>query len=150
MTRVVALQAWSNGSITMEEKQIADLQDALAAELIAQGIVAPTALPAITPDDAGKVLTANDSGVWVAQNPSSGGGVLVVTGTYIDRVLTLDKTWQEIHDAFISNGAVISIGDGEIFESTLVTKVTADSGVYQVVAENAYTASSASGYPALT
>lgn len=33
----------------------------------------------------------------------SGGGVLVVTNTNG----TLDKTWQEIHDAFVSGGCLI-------------------------------------------
>jgi hypothetical protein len=40
------------------------------------------------------------NGVWktapLNDSPSSGGGVLVVTDTNG----TLDKTWQEIHDAF--------------------------------------------------
>ena len=145
MTRVVALQAWSNGSITMEEKQIADLQDALAAELIAQGIVAPTALPAITPDDAGKVLTANDSGVWVASLPSSGGGVLVVT----DTEGTLDKTWQEIHDADL---AIIRITDvnNEMFKMVTMA-IIRKNNTYDIVDmyETTYSASSASGYPVL-
>ena len=56
---------------------------------------APSGMPAVTEQDAGKVATVNNSGVWVAANPSSGGGVLVVTDTNG----TLDKTWQEIHDA---------------------------------------------------
>lgn len=57
--------------------------------------VKPAELPAVTDVDAGKVLTVNNSGVWVAANPSSGGGALVVT----DTDGTLDKTWQEIYDA---------------------------------------------------
>ena len=56
---------------------------------------APSGMPSVTEQDAGKVATVNNSGVWVAANPSSGGGVLVVTDTNG----TLDKTWQEIHDA---------------------------------------------------
>ena len=97
--RVVALKAFSTGTLTMEEKQIADLPDALAEELIAQRIVAPTALPGITDADDGKVLTA-DSGVWVAANPSSGGGVLVVNAEFDgESTYTLDKTWQECKDA---------------------------------------------------
>lgn len=59
-------------------------------------------LPPVTSADDGKVLTAN-SGVWVAASPS-GGGVLVVT----DTAGTLDKTWQEIHDA---EAAIISLSN---------------------------------------
>ena len=56
---------------------------------------APSGMPSVTEQDAGKVATVNNSGVWVAANPSSGGGVLVVT----DTDGTLNKTWQEIVDA---------------------------------------------------
>lgn len=38
--KVVALVAWSNGTISMDEKSVLDIEDALAAELIAQGICA--------------------------------------------------------------------------------------------------------------
>lgn len=146
--RVVALKAWSNGSISMEERQIAELPDALAMSLIAQGIVAPTALPEITDADDGKVLTA-DSGVWVAQTPASGGGVLVVTGTNG----TLDKTWQEIHDAMLSSGAAIVLDDNT---AESVVSVGIEKGDYSVIVLNVsdsewytYAASSADGYPTL-
>lgn len=46
---------------------------------------------------------------------SSGGGVLVVH----DNDGTLDKTWQEIHDAMLTGGAVISN-----IEGSLVTAIT--------------------------
>lgn len=107
-------------------------------------------LPEITDADDGKVLTAN-SGVWVAANPSSGGGVLVVTET--DG--TLDKTWQEIHDAGFS---VLNYGVGIYTTSFIIS----NGSVYRVVFchaysdkgtvyvdERVYTASSASGYPEL-
>lgn len=60
-------------------------------------------LPAIESGDAGKVLTVNadeDAAVWAT--PGGGASVLVVHGD--DG--TLDKTWQEIHDAMVSSGAV--------------------------------------------
>lgn len=43
MTKVVALQTWSNGTITMDEKSVLDIEDALASDLIAKGIVADAA-----------------------------------------------------------------------------------------------------------
>ena len=38
--RVVALKAFSTGTLTMEEKQVKEIPGELAAELIEQGIVA--------------------------------------------------------------------------------------------------------------
>lgn len=108
MTKVVALVAWSNGNVTMEEKGVYDIKDALATDLIAQGLCADaatyfggggSALPEITAADNGKVLTA-DSGVWVAANPSGGGGY--TTATLDGNEFVLDKTWKEIKDGRIS------------------------------------------------
>lgn len=147
--RVIALKAWSNGSYSMEEKQIADLPDALAETLIKGGIVAPTALPAITDADDGKVLTA-DSGVWVAQTPASGGGVLVVNVTEEEIAqgtkYTLDKTWQEIADAdftVIKNNS----DHGAMYE--YIHFVEFDGGLYLVItlSEIEFRSDSASSYP---
>lgn len=110
---------------------------------------APDGLPAVTDVDAGKVLTVNNSGVWAAQTPASGGGVLVVT----DTDGTLDKTWQEIHDAMLVGGVVLSLGDTRAAiisgvdynsrdESYIVSWCNA--GTYQI---SNYAASSADGYP---
>lgn len=103
---------------------------------------APNELPAVTDVDEGKVLTVNNSGVWVAANPSSGGGVLVVT----DTDGTLDKTWQEIHDAMLSGGAVIQHDETE---ADAVLRVYVGKGTYDVSSADgvSYSASSASGYP---
>ena len=105
-------------------------------------------LPKITDADDGKVLTAN-SGVWVAQNPSSGGGVLVVA----DTEGTLDKTWQEIHDAMLSGGAAIVLDDNT---AESVVSVGIEKGDYSLIVLNVsdsewytYAASSADGYPTL-
>lgn len=101
-----------------------------------------TKLPDVTEADAGKVLAVNDSGVWVAQNPSSGGGVLVVT----DTDGTLDKTWTEIHDAMLSGGAVIQHDETE---ADAVLRARVCKGTYDVSSADGifYSASSASGYP---
>ena len=102
--RVVALKAWSNGSISMEERQIAELPDALATSLIAQGIVAPTALPAVTDADEGKVLTVNNSGVWGAQNPKF---VVTLTPTALDYSGTMDHTVAEIDAAYKAGQKIV-------------------------------------------
>lgn len=86
MTKVVALQAWSNGSISMDEKSVLDIEDALASELIAAGICA-------------------DASTYFGGG-GTGGGVLVVT----DTDGTLDKTAGEIFTAF-NNGMVIIKSD---------------------------------------
>lgn len=102
----------------------------------------PTELPSVSGTDDGKVLTVNNSGVWVAQNPSSGGGVLVVT----DTDGTLDKTWQEIHAAMLSGGAVIQHDETE---ADAVLRARVGKGTYDVSSADgvSYSASSASGYP---
>ena len=71
----------------------------------------------------------------------SGGGVLVVTET--DG--TLDKTWQEIHDAMKSVGAVYDGGDDDgvyIISSTII-----DTNYIVNCSAGEWVASSASGYP---
>lgn len=88
MTRVVALVAWSNGAITMEEKGVYDIDDALATDLIAQGLCA-------------------DAATYFGGG-GSGGGVLVVT----DTLGKLDKTWVEI------NAGISEAGYGVIVIST--------------------------------
>ena len=92
--------------------------------------------------------TADDYPSYVDGSFLPSRGVLVVHGDDHD---TLDKTWQEIHDAIISNGAVINYGDAESSVSTSVISVSVESGVYYVVAGDgtSFSASSASGYPVL-
>lgn len=105
----------------------------------------PAELPAVTDADDGKVLTA-DSGVWVAQTPASGGGVLVVT----DTDGTLDKTWQEIYDAMLLGGASISVDNPPCVMNVLLAVHSTKENLFSVVAgvnNGSYIASSASGYP---
>ena len=78
---------------------------------------------------------------------SSGGGVLVVHETVSGTTHTLDKTWQEIHDA---DFVVLKI-DGHIYYASEITDVY---DVFYVgfmfghPAEDGYSCDSASGYPA--
>lgn len=63
-------------------------------------------------------------------------------------VTTMDKTWQEIFDAF-STGAsvVVVIGETEAYNVTLAS--IEDGEVYVVKANKSYITDSASGYPAI-
>lgn len=72
-------------------------------------------LPEPTENDVGKVATVvNNEGTYEygLETPSSGGGPLVVTINDNDE---MDKTWQEIHDAMLSRGAVAVYGDNYAF-----------------------------------
>lgn len=132
--RVVALKAFSTGTLTMGEKQVKEIPDELAAELIEQGIVAKS------PEYYGG---------------SGGGGVLVVH----DNDGTLEKTWKEIKDA---DFAVVKISNENGYESGCVTNVGKINTNYDVQAfewgqdqqtlepvasVKTYRASSADGYP---
>jgi hypothetical protein len=85
-----------------------------------------------------------------SEGGGSGGGLLVVT----DTGGTLDKTWQEIHDAMLTGLVVIQDGSKDSGINT-VTQVYHDTkgGTYQVYGGSSgnwspqYTASSADGYP---
>lgn len=79
-----------------------------------------------------------------------GGGVLVVNAVTDSEAntFTLNKTWQEIHDAFLSSGAVISD-----IEGSLVTAITGVGSIApnRYVVESggeAYVTSTSDGYPA--
>lgn len=101
-------------------------------------------LPPITDADDGKVLTA-DSGKWVPANPS-GGGVLVVHETDTTPA-ALDKTWKEIHDAVLGNGAVIIDLNEQIGAISFMNIVE---GVYSIFAHTNleyYFTDTENGYP---
>lgn len=65
---------------------------------------------------------------------SSGGGVLVVGATFTETTMTLDKTWQEIHDADVAFVVVTDPwGNVGRKESWLVSSVVEDSDNQYVV-----------------
>ena len=79
---------------------------------------------------------------------SSGGGVLVVHATGEDDARTLDKTWQQIHDALLSGGAVIALSDQnvEIIRSVAYSNIGSSYYVETGSGEGFVTAE-ADGYP---
>ena len=119
MKTVKALVAFSNGVISMEQYEVRELPTDMANDLIAAGICV---------DAAG----------------GSGGGVLVVH----DVDGTLDKTWQEIHDAMLAGVVVIELTQTDVF-AVQRAYYYSKTGEYKVNTDyGSYNTSSAGGYPA--
>ncbi len=119
--KIKALKPFSNGKISMEQYEVKDVEDTLGAQLVAAGVA--------------------------VEIGGGSGGVLVVTETND----TLDKTWQEIHDAFVAGSVRIQNGTGTIMNVKIVGYSSRE-GTYSVVCDNyqtdeTYTTDSASGYP---
>lgn len=119
-----ALKAFSNGSISMYKDEVRDVADATAEDLIAQELA-----------------------VEFSSGGGSGGGVLVVH----DVDGTLDKTWQEIHDAFVAGSVRIQNAAGVIMNVKTVG-YSSKEGKYSVMCDyyqtdHTCTTDSASGYP---
>jgi ketol-acid reductoisomerase len=98
--KIKALVPFSTGTITMEQYEVKEVTDTIGEQLV----------------DAGVAVEIGGG--------SGGGGVLVVTDTNG----TLDKTWQEIHDA----GAAIICLSNDAAQSKTWYSVT------EVVGESAY------------
>lgn len=92
------------------------------------------------------------SGKWVnAEGGSGGSRTLVVTATEDNDVITLDHTWQEIHDAF-PNVELVNANATREF----ITFVNSGDNNYFVVAmlmdsskPNIYSTDSPTGYPTI-
>lgn len=107
-----------------------------------------SSLPTPTASDIGKVATVvNNEGTYEygLETPSSGGGVLVVT----DTDGTLDKTWQEIHDAMLVGGAAVVVGDDAYAVGVCSTEKGLALSCGGLSGGRIYDASSASSYPVL-
>lgn len=72
MKKVVALKAFSTGTLTMEEKQVADIEDALADSLIAQGVCA----------DAAVYFGGGGGGALQVSEENIGGGKMQLSDSY--------------------------------------------------------------------
>lgn len=133
-----------------QEEYVEYLEDMIAVVNDAD-LDVPNELPAVAAGDKGKFLHTNEStGALEWAEGGSGGGVLVVH----DEDGTLDKTWQEIHDAIVGGMPCFVMEDEDGITIQLVTAVFIDSGSYYAAigeentgSYNEYTASSADDYP---
>ena len=111
-------------------------------------------LPSVSSDDNGKVLGVSD-GAWAVVSGGGGGGseplIVILTSSADFTTVTMDKTWQEIYDAFLSGqpiicrtpfdlSAVVDIYGDEEEEEFTVT-------VFRQLGSEVYTASGYDGYP---
>lgn len=133
MKKVVALQTWSNGTITMEEKSVMDIDDTLADSLIAAGICA----------DAEDYFGTGGGG--------GGGGVLMVHVTVTEEggeeVYTLDTTYADIAAAGFC--ILDDYADG-VHGITTLEGYGYVNGTYRVIFQNEmFVTDSENGYPVL-
>ena len=95
----------------------------------------------------------------ITQKAGSGGGggggsVLIVEGTWDNSILTLNKTWKEIHDAALAGSVVLykeEPHEGYIITSGVFycSQVYNEGSAYTVYCGNngSFTTSSETGYP---
>lgn len=130
--KIKALVPFSNGTLSMEQYQVAEVTDTLGNQLIAAGVA----------------IEIGGGG--------SGGGVLAVNVSISDNVATLDKTFEEIAGAdgvYIkaplgTQGIVLSIVEESYGVEIAMANTVEDRNVSFVAIQ--FYASSASGYPSAT
>ena len=105
-----------------------------------------------------RIVTAagNSKNIDASEIGGGGGGVLLINIVYGDDPddITLDKTWKEIHDAFIAGNACLICGSGEGFaEQTAITGMSYADGEecpYSLIADGAnWYAKTETGYPSV-
>jgi len=81
---------------------------------------------------------------------SSSGGVFVVKTVQDESTMTLDKTWQEIHDAILSKICVVVLTDNNTVHQVLITDVGVGPDYFVKLGESTCRTSTANGYPVVS
>ncbi len=81
---------------------------------------------------------------------SSGCGVFVVKTVQDENTMTLDKTWQEIHDAMLSKICVVVVTDNNTVHQVLITAVGVGPDYFVMLGESTCRTSTANGYPVVS
>lgn len=124
------------------------LKDYIGPKASAGGVDIPT--PTI--EDAGKSIVVNDEGQYELSSAGGGGTALIVNVNTVGSDLVLDRTWQEIHDAFIGGRAVIIHLDVATYNcvTDIMTQTNPGTGATTYVVSTSlgsYETNSADDYP---
>ena len=155
-TTVKELKAYyvERGGSAATVANITTIPDMIAAITQLEHTSPAVELPKVTSTDNGDVLTVVE-GKWEKAVPGGGGGsVLIVEGTLDNSLLTLNKTWKEIHDGLLGGSVVVykqEQREAYIHTSGVYgcTQVYDDDGSYTVDFGKSisFTTSSETGYP---
>lgn len=155
-TTVKELKAYyvERGGSAATVANITTIPDMIAAITQLEHTSPAVELPKVTSTDNGDVLTVVE-GKWEKAVPGGGGGsVLIVEGTWDNSILTLNKTWKEIHDGLLAGSVVLykeEPHEGYIITSGVFycSQVYNEGSTYAVYFGNSksFTTSSETGYP---
>lgn len=117
--KVVALQTWSNGSFSMDEKTVADIPDDLAAELIAKGICA----------DASSYFGGGGAPLMYANNGTLQSGTYLINPETLLATTSADK--DLIYNA-LKSGQPVLLVDGSYNPLANIVSLYQNSGEWRV------------------
>ena len=92
----------------------------------------------------GETVTAE---LNVLEQGVAGGGGMIISETIEENTHTLNKTWQEIHDALVAGMFVCVIGESDGYTYQVMINNCLYDGESYYVNDGIYTAASSNDYP---